>query len=87
MGFFGSFTYKLVKRGKAKYIGTTNNPYRRNKEHSKSGKDYDHMVVTSPRVSKAEAERREARNLKSYRKAKGRNPKYNKTSSGKFERW
>jgi len=29
-------TYKLVdKQGRAVYIGTTNNPTRRNKEHSK----------------------------------------------------
>ncbi len=87
MGFFGEkkkVTYKLVKDGKAVYIGTTSNPARRNAEHSESGKRYDYLQVTSPRISKAEAERRETRNLGSYRKATGRKPKYNRTSNGKF---
>jgi predicted GIY-YIG superfamily endonuclease len=91
MGFlsFGKkkkVTYKLVKDGKATYIGTTNNPKRRNVEHSASGKKYDYLKVTSPRVSKTEAERRESRNIKSYKKATGKNPKYNKTSDGKFRK-
>ena len=59
MGFYNSnkrkMTYKLVKNGKAVYIGTTNNPKRRNDEHSKSGKNYDFLEVTSPRVSNNEA--------------------------------
>ena len=91
MGFFGfgnkkKVTYKLVKDGKATYIGSTNNPNRRNVEHSESGKKYDYMQVTSSRVSKSEAERRETRNIVSYRKATGRNPKYNRTSNGKFNK-
>lgn len=77
-------TYKLVKDGKAVYIGTTNDPYRRNDEHSDSGKKYDYMEITSPKVSAREAERREARNLDSYRQATGRRPRYNKTDDGKF---
>jgi len=86
VGFFSKkkVTYKLVKVGKANYIGTTNNPSRRNKEHSSSGKKYDYLEVTSSRVSKSEAGRRETRNLKSYKKATGKNPKYNKTADGKF---
>ena len=92
MGFFGfgskkKVTYKLVRDGKATYIGTTNNPYRRNEEHSTSGKRYDYLQVTSPRVSKYEAERRETRNLNSYRAATGKKPKYNKTANGKFNKW
>jgi hypothetical protein len=93
MGFFDSgrkkkVTYKLVKKGRTKYIGSTNNPARRNREHSKSGKDYDYLKVTSPRLSKREAEKRESRNIKSYRKATKKNPRYNKTSDGKFKkRW
>ncbi|MBT3406427.1 hypothetical protein HN419_04630 [Candidatus Woesearchaeota archaeon] len=90
MGLFGFWrkkkvTYKLVKDGKATYIGTTNNPKRRNVEHSKSGKKYDYLQVTSSRVSKSEAERRETRNLRSYKKATGKRPTYNKTSDGKFK--
>jgi predicted GIY-YIG superfamily endonuclease len=91
MGFFDSgrkkkVTYKLVKKGKANYIGTTNNPKRRAAEHKKSGKKFDCLKVTSPRLSKSEAERREARNIKSYRKATKKNPRYNKTSDGKFKK-
>jgi len=82
-----TYTYKLTKNGKAVYIGTTKNPFRRNNEHSQSGKDYDEMQVTSGRISKSEAERRETRNLRSYRKATGKKPKYNKTSNGKFNFW
>lgn len=89
MGFWGygekkKVTYKLVKDGKAVDIGSTNNPRRRNFEHSMSGKDYDYMEVTSPKLSKTEAERREARNIVFYRKATGRNPKYNRTSDGRW---
>jgi len=92
MGFFDIFkkkkvTYKLVKTGKAVYIGTTGNPSRRNFEHSESGKKYDYMQITSPKISKTEAERRETRNLKSYKKATGKKPKYNNTSNGKFNKW
>ena len=86
-----TFTYALRKGNKKNYktvyIGTTNNPKRRNAEHSKSGKNYTYMKVTSGRISKAEAGRREARNIKSFTKATGRRPKHNQTSSGKFERW
>lgn len=89
MGLFSSskkkkVTYKLVKSGKAVYIGTTNNPSRRNFEHSKSGKKYDYLQVTSPKISKRTAERRETRNLRSYKKATGKKPKYNKTYNGKY---
>lgn len=49
-------------------------------------KDYTRMVITSPKITRKEAERREARNIGSYIKATGRRPKYNKTNSGKFER-
>jgi hypothetical protein len=77
-------TYKLVKNKKAVYIGTTNNPNRRNNEHSRSGKNYDYLEVTSYGISKNEAERRESRNLNSYKKATGKKPTYNKTSNGKY---
>lgn len=81
-----SFTYKLVTNNKAVYIGTTNNPYLRKQQHSTAGKKFDAMVVTSPRLPRKEAEKREARNIKSYKEATGRNPIYNKTSDGKFNK-
>jgi len=93
MGFFGfgnkkkAVTYKLVKNNRAVYVGTTNSPKLRNAQHIAAGKKYDYMQITSPRVSKSEAERRETRNLSSYRKATGKKPKYNKTSNGKFNKW
>ena len=80
-----SVTYKLVKNNKAVYIGTTNNPQLRNQQHSQSGKIYDFMVVTSPKLPRLEAERREVRNIESYRKATGKNPRYNKAFDGKFK--
>ncbi len=93
MGFFGfgkkkAYTYKTVdKSGRTNYIGVTNNPSRRNSEHSGSGKKYSHLVVTSGPLTRGEAERRETRNLTSYKKATGKRPRYNKTSNGKFNSW
>jgi predicted GIY-YIG superfamily endonuclease len=91
MGFskFGkmkSVTYKLVRNNKAVYIGTTNNPHLRGQQHAQAGKKFDRMVITSPGLPRQEAERREARNIKSYRAATGRNPGYNKTPDGKFKK-
>ncbi len=91
MGAFGfkkmkSVTYKLVRNNRAVYIGTTNNPYVRKQQHAQSGKKFDAMVVTSPRLPRQVAERREVRNIKSYKEATGRNPRYNKTSDGKFKK-
>jgi predicted GIY-YIG superfamily endonuclease len=79
-------TYKLVSNNRATYIGTTNNPSRRLVEHMQSGKNFDKMVITSPVLPRKEAERREARNIESYREATGKNPKYNKTPDGKFKK-
>jgi len=87
MGWFDrkkKVTYKLVKDGRAVGIGTTNNPARRNFEHSESEKRYDYLQVTSPRVPKSEADWRETRNLRSFKETTGRLPRYNKTSDGKF---
>lgn len=79
-------TYKLITNGKANYIGTTNDPNRRLVEHIQGGKVFDQMVITSQVLSRQEAERREARNIKSYKEATGHNPKYNKTPDGKFKK-
>ena len=93
MGLFGflgkkrAVTYKKVdSRGRATYIGVTNNPRARAREHNLSGKT-GRFVVTSGITSRRTALRNETRNLSSYRNATGRKTKYNKTSNGKFNKW
>lgn len=81
-----SVTYKLVQNNRAVYIGVTNDPNTRIIQHLQSGKLFDQMVITSPLLPRQEAERRESRNIASYREATGRNPRYNKTSNGKFKK-
>lgn len=88
-GFLGkkkAVTYKKVdSRGRATYIGVTNNPLARAKEHNSSGKP-GRFVVTSKITSRKTALRNETRNLRSYKKAIGKRPKYNKTWNGKFNK-
>lgn len=81
-----SVTYKLVKNDRAVYIGVTNDPQLRVQQHLHAGKYFDKMVITSQFLPRQEAERRETRNIASYREATGVNPRYNKTSNGKFKR-
>ena len=94
MGFFGfgkkkkTFTYKTVDRfGRAESIGVSNSPHLRAGQHAISRGKSVRLIVTSGPLSRSEAERRETRNLRSYRNATGRNPRYNKTSDGKFKKW
>lgn len=87
LGFLGrkkAVTYKITDgRGRAKYIGVTNYPAKRRIQHLQSGKR-GRFVVTSGVLSRNRAERNETRNLRSYQKATGRRPRYNKTWNGKF---
>lgn len=90
MGLFGflgkkkAVTYKIVDgNGRAKYIGTTNYPAKRKIQHKEAGK-IGRFVVTSKPLPRRIAERNEARNICSYKKATGKKPKYNKTWNGKF---
>ena len=89
-GFLGkkkAVTYKKVdNRGRATYIGVTNNPRARAREHNLSGKS-GRFVVTSGITSRRTALRNETRNLRSYRNATGRKPRHNKTWNGKFNNW
>jgi predicted GIY-YIG superfamily endonuclease len=39
-------TYELKKGNRVVYVGTTNDPERREQEHRKSGKQFGHMSVT-----------------------------------------
>lgn len=76
-------TYDLMKDRKIVYRGTTNDPDEREQSHRADGKDFDQLKVTSRRMTRAGAEKKEAENLDRYRKGHGgRNPKYNKTEDG-----
>lgn len=76
-------TYDLKRDRKVVYRGTTNDPDQREQSHRADGKNFDKLVVTSRRMTREGAEKKEAENLATYRKGHGgRNPKYNKTEDG-----
>ncbi len=75
-------TYELKQGNKVVYVGTTNDPDRREQQHRKEGKNFTHLKVTSIRMTKDGARKKEAEQLATYRKNQGRNPKYNKDSDG-----
>ena len=70
------------RSGKVKYVGITNNPGRRAVQHRRSGKRGQLQVETSG-MSRGKARRWEGTRLARFRKSdRGRNPTYNKTTSG-----
>ena len=73
-------TYELKQGNKVVYVGTTNDPDRREQEHRENGKKFGHMNVTSRRMTEAGAMKKEAERIETYRKNHGKNPKYNKDS-------
>lgn len=75
-------TYELKQGNKVVYVGTTNDPERRAKEHESMGKKFSKMTITSPKLTQGSARKREAERLATYRKNQGKNPKYNKDSDG-----
>ncbi|MES9897706.1 MAG: hypothetical protein ABW148_01645 [Sedimenticola sp.] len=75
-------TYELKKGNEVVYVGTTNDPERREQEHRDQGKQFGHMNVTSRRMTDDGAKQKEAERLATYRKNQGTNPKYNKDSDG-----
>jgi len=76
-------TYDLKDGKKIVYRGTTNDPDRREREHSGEGKKFTKMTVTSRKMTEEGAKNKEADNLETYRKGhEGKNPKYNKDSDG-----
>jgi len=78
-----TYVYRLKKKKQTVYIGTTNNPNAREKQHRDSGKKFTHMQIERYPTSKNTAKTREAQKLKNYRSNnKGKNPKYNKSKSG-----
>ncbi len=75
-------TYELKQGNKTVYVGTTNNPERRAREHERLGKKFTKMNITSRRMTEEGAKKKEAEKLKTYRANQGRNPIYNKDSDG-----
>ena len=75
-------TYELKEGNKVVYVGTTNDPERREQEHQESGKNFKKMTITSRRMTEDGAKKKEQERLETYRKNQGENPKYNKDSDG-----
>ena len=78
-------TYELRLRegGGVVYIGTTNDPDRREQEHRDSGKKFNHMHITSVKMTEEDAMKKEKEMLSTYRQNhEGNNPKYNKDDDG-----
>ena len=76
-------TYELKDGYEIVYIGTTNDPERRAREHRLSGKRFTRLEVTSPWMTPRQAKEKESRDLALYRMYhNNRNPKYNLDSDG-----
>lgn len=75
-------TYELKQGNKIVYVGTTNDPERREQEHKNSGKQFGHMKITSRRMTEDGAKKKEKKRIETYRKNHGKNPKFNKDSDG-----
>ena len=43
-------TYELKRGNEVVYVGTTNDPERREQEHQESGKNFGHMNITSRKI-------------------------------------
>lgn len=75
--------YKLYNEGKVVYVGITDRPEEREKEHQKD-KNFNSMVKQGPLVSRETAEEWESNTIKSYKDNHGgKRPKYNNNDSGK----
>ena len=83
MGKQKSKTYALFEGRKKVYIGESANPERRAEEHRDEGKHFDRVEITSRSMLKANAQKREADQLASYRRShRGNNPRFNKDDDG-----
>lgn len=78
-----TLVYRLKKGRKVVYIGTTNDPERREREHRRAGHEFDKIVPVTRRMTPDGARSREADSLATYRRGhRGRNPEYNEDPNG-----
>ena len=71
--------YQLKQGNKIVYVGVTNDPERRENEHSLEGKKFTNMQTVGRVVTKDTALEWEQEKIDSYRKShNGRKPRYNK---------
>lgn len=78
-----TYRYKLKEGNRILYIGITNDTARRKAEHQRD-KEFGHMFIEGPAVTRQTAEQWEAEELATYRRSHGgQNPPYNKTSNGR----
>ena len=73
-----TYLYNLKQGNKVVYIGITNDPERREKEHELEGKQFTKMIVARTPMTKGGAEEKENKKLDTYLKNQGKLPKYNK---------
>ena len=75
--------YELHQGNKVVYVGITNNPERRMREHE-ADKDFGKMVIIGRKVTRATAENWETERIATYkRNHSGERPIYNSNDSGK----
>ena len=83
MAYRDTVVYQLKQGNQVVYIGITNDPARREKQHRKSGKEFDQMELVSQYMTAEEAQKKEQEMLEKYRKGHGgKNPKYNDDPNG-----
>ena len=72
-----TIVYTLRKGRDVVYKGITNNLGRRLKEHLAAGKKFTSVTKTR-KMSRESAKKREKKQIKNYKRNKGKPPKYNK---------
>ncbi len=77
-----TYKYELKNGKKVVYVGITNNPEQRLKQHENE-KEFTHMNLVGRKTTEEAAHKWEQERLKTYRKNHGGdNPKYNKINDG-----
>ena len=80
-------TYELRdKYNRTSYIGETNNPSRRFKEHKKAGKTFAFLKVTSRALPKRTASKKETADMYAFKRKYSKKPRLNKTWNGKWKK-
>ena len=77
-----TLVYELKQGNRVVYVGTTNDPERREQEHKNEGKQFNRMSIISRRMTEKGAKEKENERLAKYKKNQGGNPEYNKDSDG-----